>query len=127
MNDFLQSLRSSSQRSARTGMTRRAQDHHFHSVNQRFQFYSENNSTEPQSYPAPEYYPKQSASDGEDHNVSSLLLHTIENLSQQIESLTKKQTQLIAAQEKTADVIGRQTRALETIIENVDRFSFSFS
>ncbi len=124
MNDFLQSLRSSTARNQRTGITRKSQDHEYHSANQHYQYYNgyyNNNAAQPaQPYPAQPYPATQTAVQSDDHNISSLLLATIESLSRQVETLVTSQNQLIAAQEKTASVIGRQTRAIEKIVAHID-------
>ncbi|MBU1194034.1 MAG: hypothetical protein KKE62_01625 [Proteobacteria bacterium] len=117
MNDFLQSLRSGALQSQRPGMTRKAYDHTYHSANQQYQYY---NNTPPETgsqsaYPAGPY-----VSNGQDDASTSLLLLAIETLSRQIGKLAENQTQLVATQEKTADIIERQTLAIEKIINHLE-------
>lgn len=106
MNDFLQSLRSGALQSQRPGMTRKAYD----------QYHNTSPETGSQSaYPASTYAPK-----GQDDASTSLLLLAIETLARQIGILAENQTQLIATQEKTADIIERQTLAIEKIITHLE-------
>lgn len=115
MNDFLQNLRTGNQQSQRSGMTRKAYDHTYHSANQQYQYYNTPPGKANQSYPAEQYIPR-----GENDMPTSLLLHSVENLSQQIGKLAENQDHLIEVQKKTASIIERQTIAIENIIKHLE-------
>lgn len=120
MNDFLQSLRASAARSNRHSMTRKAYDHDYHSMNQRYHYYSGQLNQQPSNFNSkvPAEQPDVSQKET-DTASSSVLLDSIENLAKKVEQLADSQSQLIAVQEKTAQMIERQTVALERIIENI--------
>ncbi len=119
MNDFLQSLRNGNPQTQRPGMTRKTYDHTYHSTNQQFQYYNKQHSNNTNQGDQGSSDRQSVSQEGSDAS-SSLLLYTIQNLSQQIETLASNQDQLIKIQEKTTNVIERQTNAIEKIIKHLE-------
>lgn len=128
MNDFLQSLRNGQAEKPRTQKTRKNYDNAYHYTSQpRFQqSYGapgyQNNRNQHMKRPVPQH---QSGNQlpMEDAPTPSMLSEAIENLGSHIETLAKNQDDLVTAQERTADILERQTIAIEKIVIYLNRFT----
>ena len=107
MNDFLQTLRSGHMEKQRAPMTRRSYDEAFYNSGPKYQYVNR---------PAPPYQPPVRAP--EVAAEPSRLLAAFDALSGHMETLAVNQKYLIDAQEKTADMIERQVRAIEKILDH---------
>ena len=128
MNDFLQSLRNGQAEKPRTQKTRKNYDNTYHYTSQpRFQqSYGapgyQNNRNQHMKRPLPQHHSGNQLP-MDDAPTPSMLSEAIENLSSHIETLAKNQDDLVTAQERTADMLERQTIAIEKIVACLNRFT----
>ncbi|MCD4675272.1 MAG: hypothetical protein K8S18_04655 [Desulfobacula sp.] len=122
MNDFLQSLRNGQADKQRTPKTRKNSDNSYHyTSSSRFQSYGgyqNNRNQHMKRPPAPRQTGNQLPMD--ETATTSMLAEAIENLSSHIETLVKNQNYLVAAQEKTADMLERQAISVERIVDHLN-------
>lgn len=118
MNDFLQSLRTAKTEKQRTPMTRRTYQNSYPYTNQQFNSnssYQRNGAQNLGRQPQPGQMPL-------DENLLSLVQDAVEKITRHIEILANNQEYLINAQEKAADMMERQTIAMEKIVKHLNIF-----
>lgn len=123
MNDFLQSLRNGQAEKQRTPKTRKNHDNAYHySSAPRFHSYGGFQNTRNQQQAKRPLAPHQPGNQVPVDEVSttSLIAEAIEDLNSHIETLANNQNYLIAVQEKTADMLERQTIAIERIVGHLN-------
>lgn len=122
MNDFLQSLRNGQTEKQRPQKTRKNYDNSYHYNSGPNRFGYQNNRSKPLKNPSVQ---NQSGNQlpVDDSTTTSILAEAIETLSIHVESLTKNQDFMINAQEKTADMLERQTIAIEKIADHLNNTS----
>lgn len=122
MNDFLQSLRNGQTEKQRPQKTRKNYDNSYHYNSGPNRFAYQNNRSKPLKNPSVQ---NQSGNQlpADDSTTTSILAEAIETLSIHVESLTKNQDFMINAQEKTADMLERQTIAIEKIADHLNNTS----
>ena len=123
MNDFLHSLRNGQAEKPRTPKTRKNSDNSYHYTSTpRFHSYGGHQNNRNQQHmkrtPAQHQTGNQFAVD--EASTMSMLTEAIENLSTHVETLTKNQDYLISTQERTADIIERQTIAVERLVDHLN-------
>ena len=122
MNDFLQSLRNGQAEKPRTPKTRKNFDNSYHYTSSpRFHSYGGYQNTRNQHMkrpPASHQAGNQLPTD--ESTTTSMLVEAIENLSSYLETLAKNQAYLINAQERAADMLERQTIAIERIVDHLN-------
>ena len=119
MNDFLQSLRNSKAENQRIPMTRKTYHNVYHQTKQRFPAgngYQPNGN--PQMKRPPVSYQSRNQMPAEE-GAPSILTQAVETLNSQLEILLDNQTNLISAQERTADMLERQASAIERIVDHL--------
>jgi len=118
MNDFLQSLRNGKTENQRIPMTRKTYNNVYHQTNQRFHpnnGYQSNGSPRMKRTSSPQNQSR--AQIPTDKGATSILTQAVETLNSHMEILSKNQEYLVSAQEKTADMLERQTIAIERIVD----------
>ncbi len=122
MNDFLQSLRNGQAEKPRTPKTRKNYDNSYHYTSQpRFHSHGgyQNSRNQNMKRPPIQHQPGNQMPIDET-SATSILAEAIENLSTHFETLAKNQDYLINAQERTADMLERQTIAIERIVDHLN-------
>lgn len=123
MNDFLQSLRTAKTEKQRTPMTRRTYQNSYPYTNQQFNSNSAYQRSGAQ-HPGRQAIPGQMPTE---ENLPSLFQDAVEKITRHIEILANNQEYLINAQEKAADMMERQTIAMEKIAKHLNIFPKQFA
>ncbi|MCP3941245.1 MAG: hypothetical protein GY710_07165 [Desulfobacteraceae bacterium] len=127
MNDFLQSLRNGQAEKPRTPKTRKNSDNPYqYASNPRFNSYGggsgyQNTRNQQMKRPPSQGMLHQGGNQlpAEDMSIT-LLADILDNLSNHVETLVKNQEYMVNIQARTADILERQTNAIEQIVNHLN-------
>ena len=123
MNDFLQSLRNGQAEKPRTPKTRKNSDNSYHYTSSpRFHSYGGyQNTRSSQKNQPPQSMPHQGGNQMPAEDASmNLLADILETLSIQVETMAKNQDYMVTIQERTTDILERQTITMERIANHLN-------